>query len=323
VISTQFPDLNLRPSVLCLGVAEHGSAISNDESLAMLDAFAEAGGNFADSAHIYAAWLQGGAGQSERALGRWIQSRQPENFIVATKGGHPNLDTMEISRLTPADISRDLGESLERLQLDSISLYWLHRDDISVPVGEVMDALNRHIRAGQIQAIGASNWSTARIGAADDYTSQHGLIGFCASQIGWSLAEINESSRGAGNTLQMDDATLKWHRRSGFAACSYSSQANGFFAHALPKSDESATPKQKSLAHSYGSERNKIRHQKATQLARELDRTPNEIALAYLWSQSFPSVAIIGARNLAQLDSSLKSRDLKLSPEQVAWLEGA
>jgi aryl-alcohol dehydrogenase-like predicted oxidoreductase len=285
----------------------------------MLDAFAEAGGNFADSAHIYASWLQGGAGQSERALGRWIRSRQPENFIVATKGGHPNLNTMEISRLAPQDIARDLDESLERLQLDSINLYWLHRDDISVPFGEIMDALNEHIRAGQIQAIGASNWSTTRIEEANDYARSHNLVGFCASQIGWSLAEISDSSRGAGNTLQMNDATLAWHRSSGFAACSYSSQANGFFAHELP---ESATPKQKSLARSYGSERNKIRHQRATQLARELGRTANEIALAYLWSQNFPSVAIIGARNLDQLDSSLKSRDLKLSPEQVAWLEG-
>jgi len=312
----------LRPSVICLGVAEHGSAISPDDSLAMLDAFAEAGGSCADSAHIYASWLPDGEGQSERALGHWIQSRRPPNFLTATKGAHPELSTMEVSRLAPECIARDLSQSLERLQLDSVGLYWLHRDDTQVPVGEVMDALGQHVQAGRIEAIGASNWSTARIEEANEYACGRGLAQFCASQIGWSLAEINAQARGADNTLQMDDETLGWHRRSGFAAAAYSSQANGFFAHPLANSDAAATPKQKSLAGSYLSARNAGRHARAAQLGRQLNRTPNEIALAWVWSQSFPSVAIIGPRSLQQLESSLRARNLKLSPEQAAWLEG-
>ena len=307
---------------MCLGVAEHGSAISPDDSLRMLDAFVEAGGNFADTAHIYASWLPDGEGQSERALGRWLQSRRPRNFLVATKGAHPKLDTMGDSRLAPQDIERDLSESLERLQLDSIGLYWLHRDDPDVPVSEIMQALSEHVRAGLVGAIGASNWSPSRIEAANAYAREHGLPQFCASQIGWSLAETNDAARGAGNTLQMDAETLSWHRRANFAAIAYSSQANGFFAHALARSPEEATPKQKSLAPSYASERNSQRHERAAQLARELGRTPNEIALAWVWSQSFPSVAIIGPRSLEQLQSSLRAADLKLSPEQAAWLEG-
>lgn len=307
---------------MCLGVAEHGSAISPDDSLAMLDAFAEAGGSFVDTAHIYASWLPNGEGQSERTLGRWLQSRRPQNFIVATKGAHPDLATMEVSRLAPQDIERDLSESLERLQLNSVGLYWLHRDDPDVPVGEIMQALSEHVRAGLVEAIGASNWSPSRIEAANAYAREHGLPQFCASQIGWSLAQTNDAARGAGNTLQMDDETLSWHRRTNFAAIAYSSQANGFFAHALASSPEEATPKQRSLARSYLSPRNKLRHERAAQLARELGRTPNEIALAWVWSQSFPSVAIIGPRSLEQLQSSLRAADLKLSPKQAAWLEG-
>ncbi len=288
----------------------------------MLDAFAQAGGNFADTAHIYASWLAGGEGQSERALGRWIRSRRPASFSVATKGAHPELSSMEASRLAPQDIALDLSQSLERLQLDSVELYWLHRDDENVPVDEIVQALNEQIQSGRIGAIGASNWSLKRILEANVYAEQHGLIGFCASQIACSLAQVTPQVRGAGNTLQMDDATLKWHRESQFPLAAYSSQANGFFAHALPKEGIEPMPKQKSLAHSYGSERNAQRHDRATQLASELKREPNEIALAWVWSQNFPSVAIIGPRSVEQLSSSLRAADLRLSPKQVVFLEG-
>lgn len=307
--------------MVCLGVAEHGSAIAPGDSLAMLDAFAEAGGSFADTAHIYASWLPNGEGQSERALGRWIKSRQPRGFVVGTKGGHPALATMDRSRLAPEDIERDLSESLERLQLSSVGLYWLHRDDPAVPVGEIMGALGEHVQAGRVAAIGASNWSTDRIEAANAYAAAHGLAGFCASQIGWSLAEVNDAARGAGHTLQMDDEMLGWHRSQGFPAAAYSSQANGFFAHEIARSDAEATPKQKALAGSYLSPRNRARHARAAQLGRDLGRAPNEIALAWVWSQSFPAAAIIGPRSLEQLRSSLRAADLKLSPEQAVWLE--
>ncbi len=322
MLSTSFPGLDARLSVICLGVAEHGSAISADKSLAMLDAFAQAGGSCADTAHIYASWLPGGQGQSERALGRWIASRRPASFLVATKGAHPELSSMEASRLAPECLALDLSQSLERLQLSSVGLYWLHRDDIKIPVDEIISALNEHIRSGQIGAIGASNWSVQRITEANRYAASHGLAGFCASQIACSLAQVRPQARGAGGTLEMDDETLKWHRQSRLPLAAYSAQANGFFAHALPTEGTQPTPKQKALAGSYLSPRNAKRHARAAQLAAELRREPNEIALAYVWSQSFPSAAIIGPRSVEQLSSSLRAADLKLSPEQAAWLEG-
>jgi aryl-alcohol dehydrogenase-like predicted oxidoreductase len=321
MLSTSIPNLPLPVSALCIGVAEHGSSIAEADSFAMLDAFVEAGGNFADTAHIYAAWLDGGVGQSERTLGRWMESRKPTNFFVGTKGGHPDLATMEVSRLAPEDIARDLDESLERLQQDSVALYYLHRDDTAVPVGEIMSALDEHVKSGRVGALGASNWSAARIDEANAYAAENGLAGFSASQIGWSLAEISPQARGGGRTVQMDSETLQWHRRGGLAQIAYSSQANGLFAH--PQFDFGAptTPKQKSLAHSYGTPRNAVRRRKAEALAKELDRSANEIALAYVWSQSFPGVAVIGPRREEQLRDSLRAADLRLSPEQVALLE--
>jgi aryl-alcohol dehydrogenase-like predicted oxidoreductase len=229
---------------------------------------------------------------------------------------------MAVSRLSPEAIAHDLQESLERLQLDSIDLYWMHRDDPAVPVLEIIEALNAQLQTGRIRAIGASNWSVARIEEANKVAAKRGLTGFCASQIGWSLAQVNPAVRGAANTVQMDDETLHWHRQSGFAQIAYSSQANGFFATPLPQEHGEMTAKQKKLAPSYLSDQNRARHNRAGELAATLGRTTNEVALAYIWSQSFPGVAIIGPRNMQQFADSVGAADLRLLPEQIAFLEG-
>ena len=321
MIFTSFPLAILQPSVVCLGTGGFGTSTSQDDSFAMLDSFAEAGGNFADSAHIYAAWLEDGAGKSERTLGNWLRSRQPENFIVGTKGGHPHLESMEISRLSPDEIASDLTESLERLQRDQIELYWLHRDNPKIPVGEIIDALNVHFRTGQILSLGASNWSTPRIAAANSYAAKNGLTGFCASQICWSLAEVNAQMRGANGMVEMDETILAWHRENSFPIAAYSSQANGFFAHPLATENGSVTPKQKALAPAYWHSKNILRYQRAQELGARLNRSTHEVALAYVWSQTFPGVAIIGPRNLQQLRESLAVADLKLSSEEISLLE--
>ena len=136
---------------------------------------------------------------------------------------------MHISRLSPAEIAADVAASLEALDDATIDLYWLHRDDPSIPVGEIMDALNEEVAARRLSALGASNWSPERIDAANTYAAEHGLIGFCGSQIGWSLAGADISNAPFGGTLTMDAPTLAYHRRIGFPVMAYSSQAAGFF----------------------------------------------------------------------------------------------
>ncbi|MBA3709392.1 MAG: aldo/keto reductase, partial [Planctomycetes bacterium] len=153
------PGVPLPASAICLGTALHGSTIADDDAFALLDIFVERGGNFLDTAHIYAAWLPNGHGQSERAIGAWLRSRGSRaSTVIATKGGHPSWTAVPQARLRPEDIASDLTESCERLGTDVIDLYWLHRDDPAVPVDEILDALQRLIASGRIRAIGASNW---------------------------------------------------------------------------------------------------------------------------------------------------------------------
>src|SRR3569833_1289287 len=149
----------------------------------LLDRWVEAGGNIVDTAHLY------NGGSSERALGQWIADRDcREQIVVLTKCAHHNVDR---KRVTPEDITCDLRDSLARLKTDYVDLYILHRDDPEIPVGEIVDVLNRYYREGRIHAFGGSNWSTARLDEANAYAAAHGLQGFTGSSPHLSLAVPN------------------------------------------------------------------------------------------------------------------------------------
>jgi aryl-alcohol dehydrogenase-like predicted oxidoreductase len=316
----RIPNTSLAPSRLCLGTGGHGTSIPRDEAFRLLDVFYACGGTFLDTAHVYAAWLPEGAGASERTVGAWIRSRGLQGkVVVGTKGGHPNLQTMHIPRLSAPEITHDLLESLHRLRSDRVDLYWLHRDDPERPVGEILGVLNEHLAAGRIGAIGASNWTIPRLREAEAYAREHQLTGFCASQIGWSLAEANASAAGYSGMLYMDDATWAAHRESGLPVVAYSSQANGFFSGkyrpGVPTSNEG-------LQKLYFSPENFRRLERAQVLAARRGRSANQIALAYLLSQPFPVFAAVGCRTVEQVRASCAAGDLDLSPVDVAYLLG-
>lgn len=310
----RLPGLALPLSVLCLGTGSYGSAYSRDQSFALLDAFAEAGGSFVDTAHVYADWLPGGAGASEQTVGAWLRERGMRGqFAVGTKGGHPRLETMEVSRLRPEDLAHDLGESLERMGTDHVDLYWLHRDDPDVPVGEILDALNEHVRAGRIRALGASNWRPERLKASADYAAAHGGSGFVAGQIGWSLAVPNTQSNRPSDMLFMDPQALEFYHTSGLTVFPFSPQAGGFFAHPYDPAD----PKY-ALYHNAAS---RGRWDRVQRLARDRAVPPNALALAYLLTHPCGGAAIIGPRTTEQLRESAAALSIGLSDGERRFLE--
>jgi len=317
------PNTPLSPSVIGLGTGNYGSSISAEDSFRLLDEFAGAGGNLLDTAHIYAAWLPDGAGKSEKTIGHWLRkSGLRDKMIVATKGGHFELATPEISRVRPECIDRDIQESQDRLQLDMIDLYYLHRDDPAVPVPELLDVLQPHLRDGRIKAIGTSNWSPERLQIAQQEARARGQIGFSCSSCAWSLAESDASLQGYTGMYVIRDEALRWHRESQFPLIAYSAQAQGFFAQSWTWPDlPNPTSKQQALMKNYYSEMNVSRWQRAQMLAKMLKCSTNIVALAYAASQEFPSAALIGPNSLAQLRESLAAADLKLSLAQVEFVE--
>ena len=319
---TTIPNTDLVVSVLSLGTAEAGGNFDRATAFAMLDAFIEQGGNLLDTAHVYSDWIPGERSRSEKLIGAWMHQpgrRSRPGVLIASKGAHPDLSSMQVGRLSPAEIQTDLEESLRFLQVDTIDLYWLHRDDSTRPVEEIIDTLEGQVRAGKIRYYGCSNWQMGRIMAAQRYAAQRGTRGFAAVQNLWSLAKPNlaEIMRRDPTLVVMDDPLWQYHRQTGLAAIPYTSQANGLFQ----KMDAGALPP--GLARQYLSAETEGRYQRLKQLGRQTGLSTTQIGLGWLTSQPFATCAVVGPHSLAQLQDCLSAADVQLTPEQVSFLAPA
>lgn len=311
------PNSSLSPSVLCLGTADFGAKIPRENALALLDAFVDAGGTFIDTAEIYSDWVPGEKSRSEKLIGEWLMMRDHrDRLVIATKGAHPRLHSMQVPRMSRKDIEHDLSESLKNLRTDVIDLYWLHRDDPSTPAETIIDTLNAQVRAGKIKHFGCSNWRADRIRAANAYAAQQRVQGFIANQPQWSLAKVLQSSLGDQTCVVMDDAMHALHVEMQIACVPYSSQAGGFFQ----KVASGATSAEQMRM--YAGEENTQRAKRVQHVAQETGMTISEVVLAYLLSQPFAVFPIIGCRTLDQLRDTLTAHDKRLSPAQVAVLDG-
>ncbi len=313
---TTLTNTDLKISQICLGTGSYGSAIPETDAFGLYDAYVEHGGNVIDTARVYADWLPNGANASERTLGNWLQARgNRTDIIISTKGGHPDLKTMHISRLSRAEITVDVETSLKYLQTDVIDLYWLHRDDPNIPVGDILGVLNDLVQAGKLRYLGCSNWTIDRIRAANEYAAAHDLAGFVANQPLWSLAVPNLDQIADKTTVALDTEGLAFHRETGLAALPYTAQARGYFTKRAEKRRTAKDQQQ------YDNPTNDARFKRVLELADHYETSVTAIGLAYLYSQSFPVSPIIGPRNLEQLDDCLLDVDLTLTPAEVASLE--
>ncbi len=311
---------DLAASVISLGTADLGAAVPEKDSEELLNLYTDRGGNFLDTAEVYANWLPIEPSSSERFLGKWMKSRGNRNdLIVATKGGHPLLKTMTIPRINPADITADLEGSLRRLGVDHIDLYYLHRDDPNVPVETIVETLERFAREGKIRYYGCSNWTIARVEQANEYARGKGYAGFVAVQNLWNLAEVNPGSIQDPTQVVTDREFVEWHRRTGTAAIPYSSQANGFFS-GRHRRNTAAEFAGSGIVRAYYSETNFARLERTERLARELGSTSTQVALAYLLAHPFPVFPIVGCKKKEHLLDSLSAADLELDYDTAASL---
>ena len=289
--SLRLEPLELPLSRLALGTLGF-SLRTRDRDYALLDAWLEAGGTVIDTAHVYE------DGDAERVLGRWLADRPGarERIVLVTKGAHPDGDR---KRVTPVDIAADLRDSMERLG-GPVDLYLLHRDDPAVEVGEIVDALDAHRRAGEIRAFGVSNWTLPRIEEANAYAAARGVAGIDCNSPHLSLAVQNEPPW-AGCLSATDAESRAWHARTGLPLLAWSAQAGGYFAGAASRVYDNAG--------------NRERRARAEQLG-----DANAVALAWVLAQPFPTIAIIGPHSLEHLHASLEALAVELSADEVRWL---
>ena len=227
----QLKGTQLMISPVCLGAAGFGKRIDKDDAFAFLDTFAAAGGNFIDTANIYARDQVVGISRSEEVLGAYLKARPNNSLVIATKGAHYDLKTRE-GRVTRAAIHADLEESLRTLGRDHIDFYWLHRDDPSLPIEVIVDILEDLVKTGKIRYYGGSNYTYERLTRAMQYAKENNLQGFSGVSNYWTPAVENPGCpRSADTTLvTCTEENLAAYAELGLPFIPYSSTARGWFA---------------------------------------------------------------------------------------------
>jgi aryl-alcohol dehydrogenase-like predicted oxidoreductase len=313
------PGTDLTASRLCLGGVPFGNTLDESQTFALLDRFFELGGNFVDTARIYSDWVPGEKRRSERILGDWIRARGlRDRMVVSSKGAHPLIESLDVPRSSAADLRDDLEGSLRALRVETIDLYWLHRDDPTRPAGHFIDLLNTFVREGKIRAFGASNWTVERLRAADAHADATGQRRFAANQPLWCLGSAQSGPPPFRGYVKFDPAMYRWHRESGRTAVPYTAQANGFFSKlARPPHERPA-----SLAASeFHVPANLATADVVNRIASAHGVSVAAVVLAFLWSRPFPVLPIVGCRTLDQLEESAAALALRLSPDEVRALD--
>ncbi len=298
----EMPGLSRPVSVVALGTA----AVETDELADdLFGAFVERGGNLFDSAWIY------GEGICEQVLGDWlVRCGARGDVVIIGKGAHtPDC--------TPAAIREQLGQSLERLQVESLDVYMMHRDDPDVPVGEFIDVIGAAVAAGHIQSYGFSNWTLDRVNAAVAYAREAGLPTPTAVSNNFSLAEMVEPVWEGCLSANEEEWRARF-AQGDLGLYAWSSQARGFFTErAGPDKRDDAE-----LVRCWYSERNFGRRARALELARQRGCNGNHVALAYCLNQDFPLIPLIGPLTRAELHDSLGALEIELTSDECRWLEG-
>jgi len=290
-----------------------------DSAAKLWDHWISVGGNAFDNAHIY------GNGSMETLIGKWQEKRKiRDDIILIAKGAHtPNCN--------PASISSQLTESLDRLKTNFADIYIMHRDNLEIPVGEFMEVLNNEVNKRRIKIFGASNWTLERFKEANAWAEKNNMQPMSILNNNLALSKMIKPLW-TGCVSSNDDLILDYLRKTQIAHLSWSSQGRGYF---LPEDicqviedkitkDESSwrQPGENSSGplSCYDSNENRERKNRAIKLAEELNVTAQNIAGAWTLNHTFPSFALIGPREINEIDSSLPNLDIKLTKEQVDWL---
>jgi aryl-alcohol dehydrogenase-like predicted oxidoreductase len=297
---------------LALGGNVFGWTTDEARSFAVLDAYAAAGGNFVDTADAYSAWVPGNSGgESETVLGRWLASRgNRDDVVVATKvGSHPGFKGLKAQTIRSA-----AEESLRRLGTDHIDLYYTHYDDESVPVEEIITALDGLVREGKVRQIAASNISPARLSACLEFSDREGLARYVALQPHYNLVSRDTYEGGPATVVA----------ENGLSAVPYYALAAGFLTGKYrPGAAAVDSPRAGGAAKYLESERGPRVLAALDAVAAAHGAEIATVALAWLAAQPTVAAPIASARTVEQLPALLAFTGLKLSDAELRALTAA
>jgi aryl-alcohol dehydrogenase-like predicted oxidoreductase len=297
---TRIADTELDVFPLCLGGNVFGWTANEDASVTVLDAYTQAGGNFIDTANIYA------GNESERIIGRWLARRgRRDDVVIATKVGVGDDGNLR------ADTIRTEAEgSLRRLGVDHIDLYYAHRDDPNTPIEETLRAFDELVRAGKVRYIAASNFDAPRLAQALKVSEREGLARYVALQPHYNLVERGEYEG------ELADLCA----RENIGVMPYFGLAKGFLTGKYrPGGAEGDSPRAV-RAREYLTDRGVATLGVLDEVAAAHDTTVAAVALAWLAAQPTVVAPIASARTPEQLADLLPMASLRLSDAELTRL---
>lgn len=294
---------------LALGGNVFGWTADEDTSFRILDAFVDAGGNMIDTADVYTAWITGHkGGESETVIGNWLK-RNPgkrDKVVIATKVGF-------LEGLHPDKIAAACDASLARLAIETIDLYYHHKDDPDVPLADSLGAMDALVKAGKARALGLSQYSAERLDVAMETASVNGLTVPTVLQTWYNLLERAKLEG------PLRDAALKHE----MAIVPFYGLANGFLTGKYrSKDDLDKSPR--------GLRNVEYLEGRGPRVLEALDRVAAEtgaalatVALAWTNSQPGISASLASATSVEQLAESIAAMSLEFTAEQIALLDEA
>jgi aryl-alcohol dehydrogenase-like predicted oxidoreductase len=305
----------LRVSEMSLGTMTFGDdwgwGAARDEARKQFELFAGRGGNFIDTANLYT------NGSSEKLVGEFIKADR-DRFVVATKytlnarPGDPNGAGNQRKNMV-----QSIEASLRRLDTDRIDLYWVHAGDLITPIEEVVRGLDDLVRAGKVLYVGVSDTPAWQVAQAVTLAELRGWSRFVALQIEYSLIERTVERELLPMARALDLAVTPWGALGGGVL-------SGKYAAGKDGAAATATDSQRAPLNQHrASTRNLAIAAVVSDVAREVERSPSQVALAWVRQQPGVIVPILGARTAAQLEDNLAALDLRLSEAHMARLAEA
>jgi aryl-alcohol dehydrogenase-like predicted oxidoreductase len=305
---------SLRVPPLCLGGNVFGWTAPEAASFAVLDAAVDAGLNFIDTADVYSVWAPGHrGGESETVIGNWLKrTAKRKDMVIATKVGAEM--SPDHKGLSAAHIVHSVEGSLRRLQTEYIDLYFAHRDDASVPFEETLGAFQKLILQGKVRAIGASNYTVARLAESLEISRKHGLPRYEVLQPQYNLYDRADYE----TTLEL----LCLEQQLGVV--SYFALASGFLSgkYRTP-ADASKSVRGKGIVEKYLNERGLRILAALDDVGRRNKASTASVALA--WQIARPSITapIASVTMVNQLNELIAATELSLDPAAIEQLNAA
>lgn len=304
----------LKVSELCLGTMQFGWTTDETNAVAVMDAFAAAGGNFIDTADIYTTWGPRGlaaGGESEVIIGRWLRTRKNRDaLVIATKLRGRMTEGPNGEGLSRRRVIACCDDSLRRLQTDYIDLFQCHWADLETPIDETLSALDDLVRAGKVRYIGASNYPAWRLMEALWQSDKHGYARFVSYQPQYSLMER------AGFEIE----AMPLCRHYALGVMPYSPLACGFLSGKYRRGVAVESIRAGEVRELYANERGFALVDALEVIGRRHEKSVAQTALAWLLSNPVVTSPIIGANNPAQLNEALGAAGYRLAAADVEAL---